>query len=62
VASCFIKQIYLLLPSCSYLLNNIVDYTRYMHATYYLRGDISSKDDESTTIKIALLEGDLKLR
>jgi len=33
-----------------------------MRATYYLRGDISSKDDGSTTIKIVLLEGDLKLR
>jgi len=33
-----------------------------MHVTYCLRGDISSKDDWSTTIKIVLLEGDLKLR
>ena len=33
-----------------------------MHATYYFGGDISSKDDGSTMIKIALLEGDLKLR
>jgi len=54
---------------CSYLLNNIVDYT--------LRGDItytnpftltraaemkSSRNDGSTMIKIALLEGDLKLK
>ena len=40
-----------------------------MRATYYLRGDISCKDDESTTIKIAQVHltkptiiGDLKLR